>query len=42
MNRETNTTNSSITFGGYDSSLIEGDVNWHQVTDPLFWAIDAE
>lgn len=29
-------------FGGYDSSLIEGDVNWHQVNEKFFWAIEAQ
>jgi len=41
MDRKGEQAESRLSFGGYDESLKTGDINWHYVTEPLFWTIDS-
>ena len=41
MNRNSGSENSALTFGGYDEQYFTGDLNWHRVSEPFFWSIDA-
>lgn len=41
MDREDGSTTSKVTFGGYDESLVDGDINYHNVNTEYYWMIEA-
>ena len=41
MNRNKGSTGSRLSFGSIDDDLYEGEINWHPVSEPVFWSIEA-
>lgn len=38
MNRKHGSTDSFMTIGGYDNSVVKGDIKWYPVTsDEMYW-----
>ena len=33
---------SQITFGGYDDTLLDGPIHYHRVVDKYYWMIKAD
>ena len=41
MDRTPGSKYSKILFGGIDDTLYDGEINWHDVSEWLFWSIEA-
>jgi len=41
MDRTPGSEYSKILFGGIDDTLYDGEIHWHDVSEWLFWSIEA-
>lgn len=42
MDRTSKSVDSKLIFGSVDRSLIDGEINYHKVTETMFWSIACE
>jgi len=42
LSSKENAYESQITFGGYDTSLLDGPLHYHPVIDKYYWMIKAD
>ena len=42
MNRNSGSVGSSLTFGGINTDLFVGEINWHPVSERVFWSVEAQ
>jgi hypothetical protein len=41
MNRDPGSVGSRLSFGSIKENLYEGDLNWHRVSETIFWSVEA-
>ncbi|EGR30663.1 WD repeat protein [Ichthyophthirius multifiliis] len=42
LNREDESDESFLSFGKVDKKLVDGEINYHKVSNPMYWTIQAE
>lgn len=42
FNRNAGSQGSKLFLGGYDESLIQGSIKYHDVIDPYYWTLKAD
>lgn len=42
MDRKDESTESFVGFGEIDKHIVDGEIDYHSVTNPLYWTIQAE